>query len=84
MTWNNYLQSLDRWIAGFRTSPFATAPLISTSTPLYTHWRKGTSAVCRDGRAIFMIGNGAGVPAMTTIANHHSIVWRCTTNCTPS
>jgi len=74
MTWNNYLQSLHRWIQN----------LSYRDSTAYTRWRKGTSAVCRDGRETFLIGNGAGVPAMTTIANHHSIVWRCTTNCTPS
>ncbi|MDP7742717.1 MAG: hypothetical protein QGF67_14845 [Lentisphaeria bacterium] len=63
MTWNNYLQSLYRWIQN----------LACRDRTTYTRWRHDAISVCREGRAIFLIGNGAGAPAMTTIANHHSI-----------
>jgi len=62
MTWNNYLQSLHRWMQN----------LFFRDSTAYTRWRDAI-AVCQDGRETFLIGNGAGVPAMTTDANHHSI-----------
>jgi len=63
MIWNNYLQSLHRWMKN----------LFFRDSTAYTRWCYDAIAVCRDGRETFLIGNGAGVPAMTTIANHHSI-----------